>query len=309
MMHGLLPLVKPKGITSHDAVKRVRRVFPGHKAGHFGTLDPIAEGLLLVGIGQGTRLFQFYQACRKVYSGVVRFGVATTTYDSEGTQVGEPGEIDLFTVDLEALLSRFRGRITQVPPVYSAKKMHGRPLYSYARKGIEVIPKPVEVDVFALSADVIDAYRLEFCAQTGAGVYLRSLAHDMGKILGCGAHLESLSRDAVGEFKRQDAVELAALEQTEDGNDPARFVVPMEKLLPDWPTLVAGKEGKCSVLNGNPLWVRDVTRMVSAVPSPMYRVLDEAGRLVALVSREDNGPRFTPRMVFPEDGESVESEK
>jgi len=301
MMHGLLPLVKPKGITSHDAVKRVRRVFPGHKAGHFGTLDPIAEGLLLVGIGKGTRLFQFYQACRKVYSGVVRFGVATTTYDGEGTPVGEPAEIDLFGVDLEALLNRFRGRITQVPPAYSAKKMHGRPLYSYARKGIEVVPKPVEVDVFALSASVIDAQRLEFLAQTGSGVYLRSLAHDMGQILGCGAYLEHLSRDAVGEFKLEDAVDLAGLELENSGNDPSRFVVPMEKLLPDWPVLVVGKEGERSVLNGNPVWLRDVTRMVSAVPSPMYRVMNESGHLVALVSREDNGPRFSPRMVFPED--------
>ncbi|HDP95875.1 MAG TPA: tRNA pseudouridine(55) synthase TruB [Candidatus Aminicenantes bacterium] len=302
MIHGLLPLAKPAGITSHDAVQHVRRVFPGHKAGHFGTLDPIAEGLLLVGIGQGTRLFQFYQLCRKVYSGVVRFGVATTTYDAEGTPVGDPKEIDLFGVDLETLLNRFRGRITQVPPAYSAKKMHGRPLYAYARKGIEVIPKPVEVEVFALSGRVVDARRLEFSAQTGSGVYLRSLAHDMGQILGCGAYLEHLSRDAVGEFKLEDAVDLAELERRQDGgNDPSRFVVPMEKLLPDWPTLAVGKEGKRSVLNGNPLWVRDVTRMVSAVPSPMYRVMDESGHLVALVSREDNGPRFSPRMVFPED--------
>ncbi|MDY0297879.1 MAG: tRNA pseudouridine(55) synthase TruB [Acidobacteriota bacterium] len=298
MTHGLLPVAKPGGITSHDAVKRVRRVFPGHKVGHFGTLDPIAEGLLLVGIGKGTRLFQFYQSCRKVYSGVVRFGVATTTYDVEGEPVGDPREIDLNGVEIEKLLQRFRGRITQVPPIYSAKKMHGRPLYAYAREGVEVIPKPVEVDIFALSADVIDSCRLSFRAETGGGVYMRSLAHDMGQILGCGAFLESLSRDAVGEFKLADAIGVADLEKRSREEDPGRFVIPMENLLPDWPILVVGAAGKHAVLNGNPLWTRDVTRMVSAVPSPWYRVLDESGQLVALVSREDNGPRFNPRMVF-----------
>lgn len=300
-MHGLLPLVKPKGITSHDAVARVRRVFVRQKAGHFGTLDPIAEGLLLVGLGRGTRFFQFYQSRRKIYSGVVKFGISTDTYDVEGVPQGEPGEVDLGKVDLEALLKRFRGRIVQVPPVYSAKKMKGKPLYAYARRGVEVTPKPVEVDVYSLSGRSLDASRLEFRAETGSGVYLRSLAHDLGQVLGCGAHLESLCRESVGEFSVRDAVTLEELESETISGDRPRFVIPLEELLPEWPQLIVGEEGCNCVLNGNPLWARDVVRMVSAVPSPWYRVFSESGRLVALVSRDDNGPRFNPKMVFPEE--------
>jgi len=301
MIHGLLPLIKPAGITSHDAVEQVRRVFPRHKAGHFGTLDPIAEGVLLVGLGKGTRLFQFYQSRRKVYSGVVLFGVATDTYDAEGTPQGEPVAVDLAQIDLEGLLGRFRGRITQIPPVYSAKKMRGRPLYSYARRGVPVTPKPVEVEVFALSGRLVDSRRLEFRAETGSGVYLRSLAHDLGRVVGCGAHLEKLCREGVGEFNMENATELSVLAAAAGAGDPSRFVIPMEKLLPEWPSLVVGKEGRQRILNGNPLGTRDVTRMVSAVPSPLYRVFDQSGQLLALVSRDETGPRFNPRMVFPDD--------
>jgi len=301
MMHGLLPLVKPRGITSHDAVARVRRVFRRQKAGHFGTLDPVAEGLLLVGLGKGTRFFQFYQSRRKIYFGVVKFGISTNTYDIEGVPVGEPGEIDLAKVDLEGLLTRFRGRILQVPPIYSAKKMKGKPLYEYARRGVEITPKPVEVEIFSLSGRVLDSSRLEFRAETGSGVYLRSLAHDMGQDLGCGAHLESLCRESVGEFNIRDAVTLEDLESASASGDCARFVIPLEDLLPEWPRLIVGEAGRNCVLNGNPLWTRDVVRMVSAVPSPWYRVFSESGRLVALVSRDDNGPRFNPKMVFPEE--------
>jgi len=301
MMHGLLPLVKPKGITSHDAVARVRRVFRRQKAGHFGTLDPVAEGLLLVGLGKGTRFFQFYQSRHKTYTGVVKFGVSTDTYDVEGVPAGEPGQVDLGQVDLEALLSRFRGSIVQVPPVYSAKKMKGKPLYSYARRGVEVTPKPVEVEVFSLEGRVLDSSRMAFRAETGSGVYLRSLAHDMGQALGSGAYLESLCRESIGEFNIGDAVTLECLESPTGTEDPSRFVIPLEDLLPEWPQLIVGKVGYDCVLNGNPLWARDVVRMVSAVPSPWYRVFSESGRLVALVSRDDTGPRFNPRMVFPEE--------
>lgn len=301
MIHGLLPLRKPPGISSHRAIERVRRVFTGHKVGHFGTLDPMAEGLLLVGIGRGTRFFKFYQNRHKVYEGEIRFGFATDTYDREGAPVGEPQAVDLNEVDLESMLSSFRGDIVQVPPVYSAKKLNGRPMYDYARKGVAVTPKPVQVTIYSLTGKVVAPDRLAFSAETGSGTYIRSLAHDLGGKLGCGAHLDSLVRVAVGEFLLEESVTVESLDARKKGDTSGICVVPLEEMLPELPKVVVSPQGRKGVLNGNLLEPRDVLRLMSAMPSPWYRVFDADGRLIAMATPAEKSGTFAPQMVFADD--------
>jgi len=255
---------------------------------------------LLVGIGRGTRFFKFYQDRHKVYSGVVRFGFATETYDREGSPLGEPEDVDLSDVDIEALLSPFRGEIIQIPPVYSAKKLNGRPLYDYARKGVPIAPKPTKVMVFTLEGKQIAPDRLAITAETGSGTYIRSLAHDMGEKVGCGAHLESLERMAIGEFSVENAMSVADLDARERGDISGINVVPMEEMLPEFPRIVVTAQGRAGVLNGNSLEPREVLRLVSAMPSPWYRIFDETGRLLALATPAERAGGFAPQLVFPD---------
>ncbi|MBN2345579.1 MAG: tRNA pseudouridine(55) synthase TruB, partial [Candidatus Aminicenantes bacterium] len=226
MIHGLIAVHKEKGVSSHDVVARVRRLFHTRKAGHFGTLDPNATGLLLVALGQATRFFDFYVKQDKFYSGLIRFGYATTTYDGEGTPLGTKAAIDLRETDLEALLAGFRGRLLQEPPAFSAKKFKGRPLYTYARRRQPVRVPPVEVTIHELSGRVVDGETLEFRARTSSGTYIRSLAHDLGQKLGCGAFLLELKRERIGSFHLEQALTLEQAESLVAAGKTLQAVVP-----------------------------------------------------------------------------------
>src|SRR5215831_282988 len=199
-MNGVLIIDKPAGLTSHDVVNRVRRLLNQRSVGHMGTLDPMATGVLPLVIGNFTRLAQFYVNSEKVYEGTVRFGFCTDTYDAEGEPTGEAKEVNLRQQDLEPALARFRGVIEQVPPPFSAKKIKGIPAYKLARKQKEVKLAPVQVEIKELEVLGVDVDRMRFRARVASGTYMRSVAHDLGRALGCGAHLEALRRTAVAEF-------------------------------------------------------------------------------------------------------------
>jgi tRNA pseudouridine55 synthase len=215
-MNGVLIVDKPAGWTSHDVVNRVRRILGQRSIGHLGTLDPLATGVLPLVTGSLTRLAQFYTASEKTYEGVIRFGFATNTYDADGepvtnvslpnTHVGTaasgcpaPG-LDLNLETLQTLAVAFHGLIQQVPPPFSAKKINGVPAYKLARKQKEVILQPVQVEIKEFAITAVEADRAHFRAHVSSGTYMRSIAHEMGQRLGCGAHLESLRRTAVAEF-------------------------------------------------------------------------------------------------------------
>ena len=220
-MNGVLIIDKPSGLTSHDVVNRVRRLLNQRSVGHLGTLDPMATGVLPLVIGNFTRLAQFYVGSDKTYEGTVRFGFCTDTYDAEGEPTTESKEVNLRPEDLEPKLARFRGVIEQVPPPFSAKKIKGVPAYKFARKQKEVKLAPVQVEIKELEVLGVDVDRMRFRARVASGTYMRSVAHDLGQAMGCGAHLESLRRTAVAEFTENDAhtlEELAAIA----GNDVAR---------------------------------------------------------------------------------------
>jgi tRNA pseudouridine55 synthase len=199
-MNGVIIVDKPAGWTSHDVVNRMRRILGQRSVGHLGTLDPLATGVLPLVTGSLTRLAQFYTTSEKVYEGVIRFGFATDTYDADGEAMGEPHPVALTLDQLQQLSAEFLGLIEQMPPPFSAKKIHGVPAYKLARKQEEVVLQPVQVEVKEFVITSIDADRAHFRARVASGTYMRSIAHEMGQRLGYGAHLESLRRTAVAEF-------------------------------------------------------------------------------------------------------------
>src|SRR5580692_7708881 len=210
-MNGVIIIDKPAGWTSHDVVNRLRRILQQRSVGHLGTLDPLATGVLPLVTGSLTRLAQFYTASEKTYEGVIRFGFATNTYDADGEPVESNVETaalgcpsgqspDLSLEHLQKLAAGFLGLIEQIPPPFSAKKINGVPAYKLARKQQEVVLKPVQVEIKEFSILSVAGDRAHFRARVASGTYMRSVAHEMGQRLGCGAHLESLRRTAVAEF-------------------------------------------------------------------------------------------------------------
>lgn len=300
MIHGLIVLNKPRHITSHDVVDKIRAIFKIKKVGHFGTLDPLAEGLLLVGLGKAAKFFYFYIKKEKRYSGIIKFGYATSTYDGEGVPISEKKEIDLNRLDIPALLAGFTGKISQLPPIYSAKKIKGKPLYRYAREQIKVDIKPVEVEIFSLQGKIIARDSLWFEAATSSGTYIRSLAHDIGKIVGVGAYLKDLKRLKIGEFSIDDAVTLEKLEEEVKSGNIADVVIPIEALLPEFPKIIVNQGGRKAVLNGMLLEIKDIMKILSTEKSEHFRLFDDEGKLLAIAKKDDKTMRFVPFIVFPD---------
>src|SRR5229473_6219250 len=196
---GALVINKPKGKTSHDVVDAVRHLAGFRQIGHLGTLDPLATGVLVLLMGRATRLVQFYAGRRKRYTAGFRFGFATDTYDSDGEAQGPDTAPVLHKSVLEGLASERVGRFQQTPPAFSAKKVKGRPAYELARKKQPVELKSVEVELFEFKLKEIEGSVARFVIECSSGTYVRSLAHEMGEKLGCGAHIEAIERTAVGE--------------------------------------------------------------------------------------------------------------
>ena len=305
MIHGLIAINKEKGISSHDAVARVRRLFHTKKAGHFGTLDPNATGLLLIALGQATRFFDFYVKQDKLYSGLVRFGYATRTYDAEGAPTGAKQPVDLNTLDLESLLSGFRGRQLQMPPAFSAKKFKGKPLYTYARRQETVSVAAVEITIHELSGRVVDPETLEFTALTSSGTYIRSLAHDLGQKAGCGAFLLELKRERIGAFTLEQALPLDDIAALEAEGKALQAVIPIERLLEEYPKMIVNQVGRRCISNGMALKAADVLKIFPAASNDYFRIFDDEGKLLAIAEKEPHSMSFKPYLVIPEDSSDV----
>jgi len=232
---GVLVVDKPEGITSHDVVDRVRKLANTRKVGHLGTLDPIATGVLPLVIGRATRLAQFFSANDKSYDGRIRFGWATDTYDREGTPMSAAMEPQFSRQQLEDALAHFRGPILQTPPPFSAKKIAGTPAYRLARKQVAVQLAPVEVQVHELELIEFDGTRARVRVRCSAGTYLRSIAHELGQRLGCGAFLEELRRTASGEFSAEQARTFEMLEALAGQGRFAEALIPASQVLPQFP--------------------------------------------------------------------------
>lgn len=232
---GALVVDKPRGKTSHDAVEAVRRLAGFRQVGHLGTLDPLATGVLVLLLGRATRLAQFYSARRKRYAAGIRFGFATDTYDADGQAQGPDGAPNLDAALLERLAAERVGPFEQAPPPFSAKKIQGRPAYEFARKKQAVELKPVEVEIFEFKLNGVEGSMARFVIECSSGTYIRSLAHEMGQRLGCGAHLAEITRTAVGEFWLEQAIQLEELAEAARTGRFGDCVIPLERLLPNFP--------------------------------------------------------------------------
>ncbi|MGC2752641.1 MAG: tRNA pseudouridine(55) synthase TruB, partial [Candidatus Acidiferrum sp.] len=232
---GALVIDKPRGKTSHDVVDAVRHLAGFRQIGHLGTLDPLATGVLVLLLGRATRLVQFYSGRRKRYAAGFRFGFATDTFDSDGEAQGSDNPPALEAAILEKLAAESAGRFEQMPPAFSAKKVKGRPAYELARKKQPVELKAVEVEVFEYKLTGIEGNVARFVIECSSGTYIRSLAHDMGQKLGCGAHLAEITRTAVGEFSLEQAIKLEELAEASRAGRFADCLIRLENLLPNFP--------------------------------------------------------------------------
>ena len=234
---GVIIVNKPGGWTSHDVVAKMRRIAHTRKIGHLGTLDPLATGVLPLLLGRATRLAQFFTRNDKVYEAVIHFGHSTGSYDADGAPTSAPVPVHLQPDELERVLDRFRGTFLQTPPAVSAKKIDGRPAYELARQNIPVELAPVEVTVSALEVlEYLAGDVIRVRIHCSAGTYVRSIAHDAGQALGCGAFLEKLIRVASGDFSLERAHTLEELTQLSAENRLQQALIPAAQLLPHFPS-------------------------------------------------------------------------
>jgi tRNA pseudouridine55 synthase len=211
-VNGLLVIDKPAGLTSHDVVNRLRRLSGERSVGHLGTLDPMATGVLPLLMGKYTRLAQYFSAAEKSYTGTIRFGFATNTYDAEGAATGPRVESGLTLAKVKIAAARFHGELEQMPPPFSAKKIAGTPAHKLARAGKPVELKPAKIRISHFEVDALEGDVAHFSMSVSAGGYVRSVAHELGQVLGCGAHLNNLRRTQAGVFGLEDAHMLDELE-------------------------------------------------------------------------------------------------
>ena len=294
-MDGVIVVDKPREWTSHDVVNKMRRFAGTRKVGHLGTLDPGATGVLPLVIGRATRLAQFYTASEKSYVGVIRFGFATDTYDAEGEPAAPAQSVTLNFDQVVTLAADFHGIIEQMPPPFSAKKIHGVPAYKLARKHKEVILRPVQVEIKEFEILGVEGDRARFRAHVASGTYMRSVAHEMGQKLGCGAHLESLRRTSVAEFSIADAHMLEELEAA--GTIPHSledlFVHP-RMLLPQFPCVTADEANTVRIRAGRPVNLPELSR------ARQVKVFAGQRNLIAIATRVA-GTLFHPKIVLAAD--------
>lgn len=303
---GVLLMDKPEGLTSHGVVQEARGILRQQRIGHTGTLDPMATGLLPLCLGNATRLSQFLTSSDKAYSGTIRFGVATDTHDREGKPLGPPRPVQFSQDQLAQAVAALTGPIVQIPPIFSAKKHEGIPLYRYARRNLDVPREPVRVTVHHLRILDLRLPEADFEIRSSSGTYIRALAHDLGETLGCGAHLHALRRTACGEFRSSNALTLESLREVVARGSLEEVLVPLERIPLGLGTVVANRQGILAVRNGRPLGLREILPSRSCLSEGQCRVESESGRLLAIgrVARrpENDVPIIQPQIVFPQEG-------
>jgi tRNA pseudouridine55 synthase len=277
-MNGLLVVDKPAGMTSHDVVSVVRRATGERSVGHLGTLDPMATGVLPLLLGKYTRLAQFFGSAEKHYTGTIRFGWSTDTFDAEGEATSPVQQPCLTLEGLQQLALRFHGEVDQVPPVFSAKKINGVPAYKLARAGKEVPVKPARITIHNFTLHSLEADSATFSMHVSAGGYVRSVAHELGQLAGCGAHLASLRRTQAGPFTPGDAITLESLKTLATPEIEVRLVHP-RSLLPEMPAVIVDEPTAGRIRNGMQANVPEFSR------APMIKVFKGPRELFAITRR------------------------
>jgi len=290
-LHGVMVVDKPAGWTSHDVVARCRKLLGERSIGHLGTLDPMATGVLPLVIGRMTRLSQFYSKSKKAYEGTIRLGISTDTYDADGDFVGAECEVKVSLEEVKVAAREFVGPLQQLPPPFSAKKIKGIPAYKLARRNQPVELKPVDVEVFEFDVRELRGPELSFACRVSSGTYVRSLAHELGRRLGCGAHLASLRRTSVAEFEISQAHTLEKIAAYASANRLVDLLIHPRCLLPELPSVTADEEALARIRTGRTVNLPEMSR------SKWVKVFADQTELVCLASRVA-GTLFHPKVVL-----------
>jgi tRNA pseudouridine55 synthase len=284
-VEGLLNLHKPPGPTSHDIVARVRRLTQVARVGHAGTLDPLAAGVLLLGLGQGTKLTQFLHECRKTYRAVLKLGVRTDTRDAAGKTVAIRPVSGVSSADVQMVLAGFEGAIEQIPPMHSAVRRQGQRLYTLARQGIEVDRQARPVQIFRLALLGLTADTVSLEVECSAGTYIRVLADDIGQRLGCGAHLTELIRLAIGPFTLSEALTLPAFEEAVQRGRWRHHLISLAGMVHAFPSVVVTPAAAQALRHGIAPTVQELSQCRGTFQrGETVAVLDADGSLLAMAS-------------------------
>lgn len=293
-VHGILLLDKPLHVSSNQALQTVKRLFAASKAGHTGSLDPLATGMLPICFGKATRLAEYLLTADKNYQVTMRLGIRTTTGDIEGAVLAERPVPQFTSSDLETTLNQFRGEIEQVPSMYSALKHNGQPLYKLARQGITIERAARHLTVYQLSVLNFTANTIEFELHCSKGTYVRTLVDDFGEAFGCGAHVISLRRTKVGDFP---TAAMVSLEKLQTEQEPIavesldRYLLPVESMLAHWPALKIAENTLFYLRQGSPV-------VISQAPlSGWVRLQDKQGQFIGIGEVQEDG-RVAPRRLF-----------
>ena len=277
-MNGLLILDKPAGMTSHDVVAIVRRATGERSIGHLGTLDPMATGVLPLLLGKYTRLAQFFGQAEKSYTGEIRFGFATDTFDAEGEPAAEPVALTKSLAELRELALRFHGEMDQMPPVFSAKKINGVPAHKLARAGKDVPVKVARITIQNFELLGLENETATFAMRVSAGGYVRSVAHELGELVGCGAHLSSLRRTQAGIFTLAQAITLDELKAMTPAEVESRLPHP-RSLLPEMPSVTVDEQTAGRIRNGMQVNVPEFSQ------APLVKIFIAPKELLAIGKR------------------------
>ena len=302
-MDGVLVIDKPEGLTSHDVVAIARRALAERRIGHTGTLDPLATGVLPLACGRATRLVRFLTASDKDYEATIRFGMTTDSFDVTGEETSHSGVTPSREAVLDAI-ERLRGEYLQTPPAYSAKKVSGRRAYAFARDEEEVVLTPVPVHVSCAELTAFSGERAAVSLTSSPGFYVRTFAHELGRLVGTGACLEALRRTRSGEFRLAEALTVESLQEGVADVD----LVPIERLLPALPSVVLTDEGVARVTHGRQLEVEHYmpgpqdpacARRAGPVDPPQWtRIFDSGGRLTAIGTAGTTTGSLHPAIVL-----------
>ncbi|UCC66942.1 MAG: tRNA pseudouridine(55) synthase TruB [Deltaproteobacteria bacterium] len=301
-MNGLLVVDKPAGISSYDVVRELKKGMKRVKIGHLGTLDPLATGVLPILLGEGTKLSPFLEGGTKAYEATIQLGVTTNTQDREGKRLTE---VDLGTYDLsrqavEGAIQQFKGKIRQLPPMYSALKYRGRPLYKLARRGGEVERESREVEIYELQVKGVHLPYLHLYVECSKGTYIRTLAHDIGQELGCGAHLAELSRTRSGPFSLKDALSLTDVNELMQKEELEERIVPLSQALNFLPAVAVGEEHALRIRQGQAITLDRLPHGCKGREELVRVLLRGGGELVAVgeLRRGEKGLLLRPLRVF-----------
>ena len=302
-MNGIIVIDKPTGMSSAGAAAKVKRLLKVKKIGHTGTLDPFASGVLVCCVNQATRLARFLLQGKKSYDAVLRLGTSTDTQDVTGKVVGHPVEVKVSEKALRRAFSRFRGAIDQQPPVYSALKHKGKPLYELARSGRPVQKPPRRVQIHALEIESVELPYVFFKVSCSAGTYIRTLSQDIGNTLGCGGYLHALRRTECSGFTLAQAVTLSDLEREVQSAVAPERIVPMATTLPQLPEREVSAATANRIRQGQPLKEKDFVsapenESVEALDS-YIKIVDANRELISIVKRRSGGDRLEYCCVFP----------